>query len=363
MTWHHLNYVLGLAGLGHDVYFMEDSDDYESCYDPSRHVVSTDPSFGLRYAADVFDRVGLASRWAYHDAHSGSWFGAPADEALEICRTADVVLNVSGVNPIRPWLKDVPARVLIDTDPAFTQIKHLTDPSAAERAGQHTSWFSFGENIGSDRCTIPDDGLPWKPTRQPVALDRWPAEQPIDGGCFTTVMQWDSYPPKTFEGIRYGMKSHSFGRFMDLPTTEGPCLEVAIGGSQAPRAALEEAGWRVADPLEVAADPWSYQTYIENSRGELSVAKEGYAVSRSGWFSERSALYLSMGKPVVTLETGFSEWMDVGEGVVSFEEPDGARELLSLVQSDYAMHSGAARRVAERYFDSAAVLGSLLDRV
>ncbi len=35
LAWHHLQYVLGLSGLGHDVYFIEDSDDYPSCYDPS----------------------------------------------------------------------------------------------------------------------------------------------------------------------------------------------------------------------------------------------------------------------------------------------------------------------------------------
>ena len=27
LTWHHLQYLLGLRRLGHDVYFFEDSDD------------------------------------------------------------------------------------------------------------------------------------------------------------------------------------------------------------------------------------------------------------------------------------------------------------------------------------------------
>ena len=51
MAWHHLQYVLGLSWLGHDVTFLEDSDDYPSCYDPSRGVVDTEPSYGLRFAA------------------------------------------------------------------------------------------------------------------------------------------------------------------------------------------------------------------------------------------------------------------------------------------------------------------------
>ena len=46
-AWHHLQYVLGLERLGHDVYFLEDSDDFESCYDPTTHEMTIDPAFGL----------------------------------------------------------------------------------------------------------------------------------------------------------------------------------------------------------------------------------------------------------------------------------------------------------------------------
>ena len=28
MTWHHLNYLAGLRDLGHEVWFLEDSDQY-----------------------------------------------------------------------------------------------------------------------------------------------------------------------------------------------------------------------------------------------------------------------------------------------------------------------------------------------
>src|SRR5688572_24755994 len=34
LAWHHLQYVMGLVDLGHDAYFLEDSDDYPSCYEP-----------------------------------------------------------------------------------------------------------------------------------------------------------------------------------------------------------------------------------------------------------------------------------------------------------------------------------------
>src|SRR5438876_10738518 len=70
LAWHHAQYAMGLAALGHDVHFVEDSDDYEACYDPRRFSLGTDPTYGLQFAAALFERVGLGDRWAYHDAHT-----------------------------------------------------------------------------------------------------------------------------------------------------------------------------------------------------------------------------------------------------------------------------------------------------
>jgi hypothetical protein len=39
-------------------------------------------------------------------------------------------------------------------------------------AGIHTSFVSFAENIGLSCCTVPDDGLPWRPTRQETRAGR-----------------------------------------------------------------------------------------------------------------------------------------------------------------------------------------------
>src|SRR6266496_125414 len=102
LAWHHLQYVMGLAKLGHDVYFVEDSGDSPwCCYDPTRHVTDADPTYGLRFARPVFERAGLAARWAYFDAHTLSWLGPGADRILEVCASADLLLNLGGVNPLR----------------------------------------------------------------------------------------------------------------------------------------------------------------------------------------------------------------------------------------------------------------------
>jgi hypothetical protein len=187
MAWHHLQYALGLARLGHDVLFLEDSDDYPSCYDPSTHEVGTDPSYGLRFAKNAFDRLGFGEHWCFFDAHRQEWRGPAAARSLRACEAADLLINVSGVNPIRPWLEQIPARVLIDTDPAFTQVRHLTDSSARIRAAQHNAFFSFAESIETGESTIPDDGFAWQATRQPIVLDFWPQSYGRSAGSFTTV--------------------------------------------------------------------------------------------------------------------------------------------------------------------------------
>lgn len=359
---YHLQYVMGLARLGHDVYFVEDSDDYPSCYDPVRDVTDTDPTYGLAFTRRIFDRVGLGDRWAYHDAHTSRWHGPCGDRIVEICTTGDLLLNVGGINPLRPWLIDIQARAFVDLDPVFTQIRNITDLASQNQASKHTAFFSVGENIERKRSAVPRDRLPWQATRQPVVLDSWPVTPAPAHGKFTTVMLWDSYPEREFKGQHYGMKSDSFGAYMDLPAKAGPIFELAVGSSTAPRDKLRNKGWFVRDSREPTQDPWTYQRYIRQSKAEFSVAKHGYVVSRSGWFSDRSAAYLASARPVLLQETGFSDWLQVGSGVLAFNSPDEALAGIEEINKNYAYHAKAAREIAEEYFDSRKVLPHLVER-
>jgi hypothetical protein len=360
-AWHHLHYVAGLARLGHDVWFIEDSDDYPSCYDPVRDVTDTDPSYGIAFARAAFARVGLERRWAYYDVHKSCWHGPAAHHAPETCRSADLVLNLSGMAPLRHWLGDVPARVFVDTDPGFTQARHIEDGDARLRAAEHTAFFTFAENVGGS-ATLPDDGLLWQPTRQPVVTDLWPDVPPPREGPVTTVMLWDSYPPIEADGMRLGLKSDSFMTYLDLPARVEPTLELAVGSPTAPRELLRERGWQVVDARRPTRSIESYQGYIQQSRAEFTVAKHGYVATRSGWFSERSANYLSTGRPVVTQETGFSSWLPSGLGVLPFSTLDEATAAIAELQGRYEEHCKAAREIADEYFDSTRVLRDLIDR-
>jgi hypothetical protein len=361
LAWHYLQYVLGLARLGHDVWFVEDSDDYPGCYHPATGEVDSDPGDGLAFAEAAFARLGLADRWAYHDAHTGRWLGPAAARMPRLAAQADVVLNVSGANPLREPLLTVPHRVLVDTDPGFTQVHHRTDPGRRARAEAHTAFATFGERIAAGDATVPDDGLPWTATRQPIVTDVWPTTPAPRGAPLTTVMQWDSYDGVEHDGIAYGMKSRSFEEIAALPARSPVPLEVAIGAPTPVCDRLASLGWRVASSQAVTPDPWTYRSYLASSGGEISVAKHGYVVGRTGWFSERSANYLASGRPVVVQDTGLEGVLPRGEGLLTFCDLDGALAGIEAVHAAPDRHRRAARELVDEHFAAPRVLTDLLE--
>jgi hypothetical protein len=106
-----------------------------------------------------------------------------------------------------------------------------------------------------------------------------------------------------------------------------------------------------------------YRRYIWSSRGELSAAKHAYVKTHSGWFSDRSVCYLAAGKPVVAQDTGFTDWLPAGNGVLAFTSASEAADCLEQVNAHYEVHSEAAREIAERFFDHNVVLPRLLSAV
>jgi len=362
MTWANLHYLMGLKDLGHEVYFVEDSDSYASCYDPDRNVMDSDPSYGLKYAGGILEKAGLGKHWAYYDEHASRWHGPCAEGILDTCSSADLLLNRAGVNPLRPWFMEIPARALIDVDPVFTQIRYLKYPALMEYAKQHTAFFSLAENIGSNRSSIPDDGLPWQPTRHPIFLDAWPVAPRRTGGSWTTVMQWKSYPAEEYGGVSYGMKSESLTPYLDVPKHSGEVFELVLVGADSPRQMLTDKGWVIRSSREMSGDPWVYRKYIQQSKGEFSVAKQGYVKTRCGWFSERSAAYLASGRPVVTEEAGFSDRLPTGAGLIAFSTPDQALAGIEEVSHHHERHCKAARALAEAYFDARKILPLLIEQ-
>jgi len=123
---------------------------------------------------------------------------------------------------------------------------------------------------------------------------------------------------------------------------------------------LESHGWRVRDALEMSYEINNYRKYIQQSRGEFTVAKDQNVRLRSGWFSERSAQYLAAGRPVITQDTGFSNTLPTGNGLFPFSEMNDILSALGQIESDYKHHSDAAAAIARDIFNYDVVLTRLL---
>lgn len=377
VAWDYVQYPAGLAALGHDVYYIEDTRLWP-IYQPSGD--GTDCAANVAHLAAVMAAFGLADRWAYRDEASGQCFGLSETEVHAICRSADILINVSCATVLRDEYRAIPVRVLIDSDPMFTQIQYaaqasLTSSPSGMRAlvDGHTHHFTFGENIGADDCRIPTCGVYWRPTRQPICLAYWPQTRLpcAPDTAYTTLMNWTAAQPLEYDGELWGQKDSEFRRFMALPRVAAELpgarpLAVAVGqtlGAPFPAAEAQQAGWQVLDPQRCAPDWQRYRRFVQQSWGELSVAKQTYVKARTGWFSCRSACYLATGRPVIVQDTGWSRFIPSGCGLLAFDDLAGAAAALAEVAADPQRHARAARVIAEQWFDSDRVLSDLLREV
>jgi hypothetical protein len=360
LTWHYLQYVVGLAQLGHQVFYLEDSGGWP--YNPVDGGTGLGCEFNVAYLNDVLADFGLEQHWAYCFPDGRQWFGVSDEAREETLHSADLLINVSGVLHRPDAYRQVKRLAYLDTDPVFTQIRLARgDIYLRSLVDAHDVHFSFGEALGDP---VPATGHQWIPTRQPVLLAQWdPMTETRD--FFTTVMNWTSYSDVEWQGRTYGQKNAEFLRFLDLPTLVAPSqleVAVALGKTQrAPYDLLRRRGWRVVDPAQACPDLEGYRQYVSSSRAEWAVAKQAYVAGRPGWFSERSACYLAAGRPVVVQDTGFGARLPVGEGIIPFSTMEEAAAGIRAVEASYEHHSTGARQIAAEYFESSKVLQRLLE--
>jgi hypothetical protein len=125
---------------------------------------------------------------------------------------------------------------------------------------------------------------------------------------------------------------------------------------------LRDHGWRQTGSVEISRDAQLYRNYIQQSRGEFTVARDQYVRPNTGWFSDRTCCYLAAGRPVITQETGFSKFLPGGQGLFGFRTLDDILAAVDAIESDYPGHCRAAAEIAREYFATEKVVGSLMER-
>jgi hypothetical protein len=360
-TWVFLQYLLGFRKLGWDVLFL-DRLEPEMCMDQSGRPAGVAQSVNMAYLDRVLSAFGLGDRYAVF--HPGGTLGVERAQALRETERASLLLNVNGFLEDREVLGAAARRVYLDIDPGFA---HMWRALGLHDAFQgHDQYVTVGESVGRPECTIPTGDIDWITTPQPVVLDEWPA-QSSPGRAFTSVGSWRGpFAPIEYEGETYGLRVHEFRRFAGLPRMVKPPLEVALDIDDADGGDLKllrEGGWKLRDPREIAADPWRYRSYLQDSSAEIMVAKNIYVRSLSGWFSDRSICYLASGRPVLAQETGWSAHHPAGEGLLAFSSMEEAIEGVERIERDYRRHSRAARALAEDRFESSRVIGELVRKL
>jgi hypothetical protein len=351
-TWAVLQYLLGLRRLGCDVHLLEPVD-------------TTPPPDAIEYVHAVMERFGLADRWALIPSYGAEPVGLSRRELREVAGRGDVLLSVSGMLADRDVMDRVPVRAYLDLDPAFTQLWHDAE-GVDMRLDGHTHFVTVADAIGEPGNSIPTCGREWLPTLPPVVLDEWPVASELTRNALTTVGHWRSYGSIHHDGVHFGQKAHSLRPLIDLPDRTGARFELALAihpDESADLEALADNGWALLDPADVARSPDDYQRFVQGSWAEFGLAKSGYAVSASGWFSDRSACYLASGRPVIAQDTGFGRRLPTGEGLLAFATAHDVLAGIEALQADYERHRRAAREIAVAHLDSDRVLGSLLERL
>jgi hypothetical protein len=353
-TWAVLQYLLGLRRLGCGVYFVEPLNDSEAPQPGASH-----------YCEQVMKRFGLDDCWALVPAAGGEPVGMSRPRLRAAAHEAELLLNISGMLSDPDVLDQVPVRAYLDLDPAFAQLWHAAE-GVDMRLDAHTHFLSIADAIGRPGCPIPTCGREWLPVLPPVVLDEWPVASALERRRATTVGHWRSYGSVHHEGVHYGQKAHSLRALIELPRRAPGRFELALAihsDETGDLAALKENGWRLLDPAVVAATPDDYRRFVQGSWAEFGLAKLGYVVSGSGWFSDRSACYLASGRPVIAQDTGFGRRLPTGAGLLAFSHAAEAVDALARLDADYERHRTAARQIAEEHLGSDRVLGVLLEEL
>ncbi|MDH3459685.1 MAG: hypothetical protein OEM00_01670 [Burkholderiaceae bacterium] len=363
---HALAYAAGWQRLGHEVYLIEHVG-RGRCTAANGEAVPFSEWDGRAHFEAVARFYGLWPRCCLIYKQGEATHGMSFAEAVDVAKMTDLLATRSGQIHRLPEIFEPPRqRAFFDGNPGSTQTLFHQRAEGHDPLDRYEFLFTMGLNIGTPRCSIPTDGLRWRPMPRPVLLSMWPAATDLRCQRFTTISTWKGRATFEWQGVRSGEKADNWLQYLDLPAASGQGLEIALRMESddhlKDRQIFEDRGWIISDPGRLREFD-DYRNYIGRSRAEFSVAHNRYVEFETGWFSDRSALYLASGKPALVQSTGVEGHLPTGKGLLTFSSMSEALAGIEAINADYQEHSLAAREIAERHFDSDRVLADILEQI
>jgi len=364
-TWAFLNYLIGIKRLGHDIFFYEETRETPAIHDKQISTIQA-----VKYASSLMKRFKLGK---YAMNFRGKLLGVDKKELNDAIRNADLLINMNGRLKSEDIKSKIKKTVYLDIDPGFTQLwccgvnNKKYSAVARNRIRQylknlqnHDLHFTICKTMGEKDCRVPTLGIKWKKTLHPALLDVW-TPKPKKHNRFTTISHWDGGMGAYYKGEFFGYKFMEFLKYIDLPSKVDQQLEIATYRmKERILERFKRKGWIMSNARKCSKDIVAYKKYIEDSKGEFTVVRNGCIKLKCGWIGERNIAYLSSGKPVILQDTGFSKFLPTGKGLFAFTNMQEAVDAINEVNKDYEYHCQEARKVAEKYFDSDKVLSKML---
>ncbi|MBX9742638.1 MAG: hypothetical protein K2W99_03755 [Chthoniobacterales bacterium] len=371
VIWQHLHYIVGLQRLGHEVFYVEDTSRFP--YNPVTFDISDDFSYATQTLETLAKEYSFEQKWTYSARYRDPFesVGMEQTQLRELYRHCDAALNICGSHDLNEDLALIPRLIYVESDPGVEQIKvDQQNATTLSFLKHHAALFTFGENIGTPDFPVPTHGLNWLPTRQPIVTDLWchqpMAPAPSSEALYTSICNWSTSGKKDifWKSSNYlWSKSLEFLKFCEAPKKCETTFELATDIKQkAEQELFLHNQWKLVLPHELSSNWKGYRTYIQDSLGEFTCAKDQYVRLHTGWFSDRSACYLAAGRPVITQETGFSKFYGGRYGLFGFSTIEEIVEAVRSIRSGYQKHSQAALEIAREFFEAEKVLQSLLER-
>jgi hypothetical protein len=364
---HAMAYAVGLQQLGHEVYLMEQVGS-NRCIDAKNQPVPFQQWSGLQHFERVAKAYGVWPRACLIYKQGEASHGMTFPDAVKIAKECDLLITRSGqIHKAPEIFENAKCRAYFDGNPGKTQfLFHDQGENFEESLHRYDSLFTLGLNIGTEHCPISVGAKQWHTNMRPIVLSMWPSRIDSNSQRFTTISSWNGRTSFEWQGQNAGEKSDNWLNFLHLPKHVNQELEIALkmdsDNPESDQARFSEQGWHLSNPEKFSTFD-DYKNYIGQSRAEFSVAHNRYVTFKTGWFSDRSAVYLASGKPVLVQATGIEDHLPTGKGLLTYTTFDEAAAGIDAINCDYLNHCHAARDIAEAYFDANKVLPKILKQI